>query len=135
MTLVGVLAADQSLYAEDFRGYERTFSLITQVVGRCGRGDKPGRAVIQTFDPENRVLTLAAAQDYPAFYQEEIGYRRVGLYPPFCDIACAVFSSAEEAEAVRAARTTLPASPNWRVSSIPVCRCVCWVRPSAVHTG
>lgn len=104
VTLVGVLAADQSLYAEDFRGYERTFSLITQVVGRCGRGDKPGRAVIQTFDPENRVLTLAAAQDYPAFYQEEIGYRRVGLYPPFCDIACAVFSSAEEAEAVRAAR-------------------------------
>ncbi len=104
VTLVGVLAADQSLYAEDFRGYERTFSLITQVVGRCGRGDKPGRAVIQTFDPQNRILVLAAAQDYRAFYNEEIGYRRVGLYPPFCDVACAVFSCEEEDKAVSAAK-------------------------------
>lgn len=104
VTLVGVLSADQSLFAEDFRSYERTFSLITQVVGRCGRGEKPGRAVIQTFDPGNRILSLAAAQDYRAFYEEEIGYRRAGLYPPFCEVACAVFSCMRESEAVRAAR-------------------------------
>lgn len=91
VTLVGVLSADQSLYGDDFRGFERTFSLITQVVGRCGRADKPGRAAIQTFSPDNRILALAAAQDYKAFYAEEINYRRIGLYPPFCSMACVAF--------------------------------------------
>ncbi len=103
VTLVGVLAADQSLYGEDFRSFERTFSLITQVVGRCGRAEKPGRAVIQTFTPENRILALAAAQDYKAFYTEEISYRRVGLYPPFCDIVCVVFWAEKERVAVESA--------------------------------
>ncbi|MFV0496560.1 MAG: primosomal protein N' [Candidatus Fimivivens sp.] len=105
VTLVGVLAADQSLYGEDFRSFERTFSLITQVVGRCGRAQKPGRAVIQTFTPENRILALAAAQDYKTFYAEEIGYRRVGLYPPFCDIVCVVFWSENEQIAVQSAKS------------------------------
>lgn len=104
VTLVGVLAADQSLYGEDFRSFERTFSLITQVVGRCGRAEKPGRAVIQTFTPENRILALAAAQDYKAFYAEEISYRCVGLYPPFCDIVCVVFWAEKEKVAVDSAR-------------------------------
>ncbi|HIT18348.1 MAG TPA: primosomal protein N' [Candidatus Fimivivens faecavium] len=104
VTLVGVLSADQSLYTEDFRGYEKTFSLITQVVGRCGRAEKPGRAVIQTFTPDNRVLPLAAKQDYEAFYREEIGYRRVGLYPPFCDIACATFLDESEKKARASAK-------------------------------
>ena len=104
VTLVGVLAADQSLYGEDFRSFERTFSLITQVVGRCGRAQKPGRAVIQTFTPENRILALAAAQDYKAFYAEEIAYRRVGLYPPFCDIVCVVFWAEKETIAVESAK-------------------------------
>ncbi|MEA5136952.1 MAG: primosomal protein N' [Candidatus Fimivivens sp.] len=104
VTLVGVLAADQSLYGEDFRSFERTFSLITQVVGRCGRAQKPGRAVIQTFTPENRILALAAAQDYKAFYSEEIAYRRVGLYPPFCDIVCVVFWAEKERIAVESAK-------------------------------
>ncbi len=104
VTLVGVLTADQSLYGEDFRSFERTFSLITQVVGRCGRAEKPGRAIIQTFTPENRILALAAAQDYKAFYAEEISYRRVGLYPPFCDIVCVVFWAEKEAAAVESAK-------------------------------
>lgn len=104
VTLVGVLSADQSLYADDFRGFERTFSLITQVVGRSGRAEKPGRAVIQTFTPENRILALAAAQDYTAFFREEISYRRAGLYPPFCDMVCAVFSDQQQQTAARGAQ-------------------------------
>lgn len=104
VTLVGVLSADQSLYTEDFRGYERTFSLMTQVVGRCGRAEKPGRAVVQTFTPDNRVLPLAARQDYEAFYREEIGYRRIGLYPPFCDIASVTFLDESEKKAREGAK-------------------------------
>ncbi|HCD69836.1 MAG TPA: primosomal protein N', partial [Ruminococcaceae bacterium] len=75
VTLVGVLKTDNSLYAADFRAYERTFSLITQVAGRSGRGDKRGRALIQTFSPEHYVINLAAKQNYPAFYAEEIKLR------------------------------------------------------------
>lgn len=86
VTLVGVLSADQSLYTNDFRASERTFSLLTQVVGRAGRSSRPGRAVIQTQTPENDVLRLAALQDYDAFYSEEAQLRRELLYPPFCDI-------------------------------------------------
>ena len=86
VTLVGVLCADQSLYTNDFRAAERTFSLLTQVVGRAGRSSSPGRAVIQTQTPENEVLRLAASQDYDAFYRGEIALRRELLYPPFCDI-------------------------------------------------
>ena len=96
VTLVGVLSADQSLYVDDFRGYERTFSLITQVIGRGGRSEKPGRAVIQTFTPENRILALAAAQDYVSFFKEENNFRRIGLYPPFCDVVCIIFSDQDE---------------------------------------
>ncbi len=86
VTLVGVLSADQALYSEDFRSYERAFSLLTQVVGRSGRGDRPGRAVIQTYTPENLIMSLAASQDYEAFYRSEIKVRKAMLYPPFCDI-------------------------------------------------
>lgn len=86
VTLVGVLSADQSLYSDDFRSYERAFSLLTQVVGRSGRGDQAGRAVIQTYTPENPVIRLAAAQDYEAFYQSEIVMRKAMLYPPFVDL-------------------------------------------------
>ena len=100
VTLVGVISADQSMHSGDFRGFERTFSLLTQVVGRSGRGDSPGRAYIQTLDPENDVIKLAAAQDYKSFYEEEILTRKLMVYPPYCDIlsvltsaATAVFSS------------------------------------------
>lgn len=104
VTLVGVLKTDNSLYAEDFRAYERTFSLITQVVGRSGRGGKRGRAMIQTFSPEHYVINLAARQDYPDFYNEEIGLREALLYPPFCDIVVFGFSSLAEKSCENAAR-------------------------------
>ncbi len=96
VTLVGVLKTDNSLYAEDFKAYERTFSLVTQVVGRSGRGGRKGRAMIQTFTPEHYVLNLAARQDYPAFYDEEIRLREAMLYPPYCDIVTVTFSALQD---------------------------------------
>ncbi|WRS26867.1 primosomal protein N' [Oscillospiraceae bacterium MB08-C2-2] len=87
VTLVGVVSADQSLFSGDFRSFERSFSLLTQVVGRCGRGELPGRAFIQTFTPDNRIIELAAIQDYRSFFEEEILSRRIHLYPPFCQLA------------------------------------------------
>jgi primosomal protein N' (replication factor Y) len=96
VTLVGVISADSALYAGDYRGYERTFSLLTQVSGRSGRGVKPGRCLIQTFMPDHYILTLAAAQDYPAFYNEEIGNRKLLLYPPFCDILTIEFTGTDD---------------------------------------
>lgn len=86
VTLVGVLNADQALYSDDFRSYERSFALLTQVVGRSGRGEYPGRAFIQTYTPEHSIIHYATAQDYPAFYQEEIAARQLTLYPPFCSM-------------------------------------------------
>lgn len=93
VTLVGVLAADLSLYADDFRANERTFSLITQVTGRAGRGEKKGRAVIQTYTTDSSVLSLAYSGDYKGFYKEEIMLRKALIYPPFCDICQVIFSS------------------------------------------
>ncbi|MGN0666582.1 MAG: primosomal protein N' [Huintestinicola sp.] len=93
VTLVGVLNADKALYSGDFRSYERTFSLITQVVGRCGRGDLRGRALIQTYVPDHYVVRLAADQNYTEFYEQEIAMRRALIYPPFCDVCVVGFSS------------------------------------------
>lgn len=103
VTLVGVLSADQLLFTEDFRGFERAFSMITQVVGRAGRAELPGRAVIQTWSPENRIFEFAASQDYDAFFQEEIEFRRVGLYPPFCFLAGMLFVGVDAGETGRCA--------------------------------
>ena len=103
VTLVGVLGIDSLLFAQGFRAYENVFSLITQVVGRSGRAKEPGFAIIQTTDPDNPVLTLAAAQDYDAFYEQEIDYRRLGLYPPFCGLCVIGFAGAKENEVARAA--------------------------------
>ena len=103
VTLVGVLGIDSLLFAQGFRAYETVFSLITQVVGRSGRAKDPGFAIIQTTDPDNPVLTLAAAQDYDAFYEQEIAYRRLGLYPPFCGLCVIGFAGAKENEVARAA--------------------------------
>lgn len=99
VTLVGVLAADAALNADDFRASERCFNLITQVCGRAGRGDTAGRAIVQTYSPESSVIQCAARQDYKAFYREEIEYRRIFRYPPFCKIVQLLFSSADEAQA------------------------------------
>ncbi len=93
VTLVGVLSADMSLNLDDYRANEKTFDLVTQVCGRAGRGKNDGRAVIQTYMPENSVLKLAEHQNYKAFYNEEIALRKSLIYPPFCDIISMVFSS------------------------------------------
>jgi primosomal protein N' (replication factor Y) len=102
VTLVGVLAADLSLYVDNYRAAERTFSLLTQVVGRAGRGDKNGRAVIQTYTPENEVILSAAAQDYGRFYKTEIKMRRMRLYPPFSDLFTVTVTGGEESRVLRA---------------------------------
>lgn len=96
VTLVGVLSADQALYGEDFRSYERAFDLLTQVIGRAGRGQFEGRAVIQTFTPESEVFRLAAEQNYEAFYEGEIAFRKTMLYPPFSDICVIGFVGRRE---------------------------------------
>lgn len=96
VTLVGVILADTSLYLNDFRANEKTFSLITQVLGRAGRGDTPGRAVIQTYSPDNLTLRLSASQDYDAFYRDEIQLRKASVFPPFCDIVSFMFSGEDE---------------------------------------
>ena len=87
VTLVGVIAADLSLNLPDYRARERTFQLLTQVAGRAGRGDTPGQVIIQTYKPDDPTIRSAAAQDYRAFYGQEITHRRMGLYPPFTVIA------------------------------------------------
>lgn len=99
VTLVGVLNADQSLFAQDFRCYEKTFSLLTQVIGRCGRGSLPGRAYVQTTEPRHYLLELAARQDYDGFFKEEIAGRKLGLYPPFCELCVVGFSALEARQA------------------------------------
>jgi primosomal protein N' (replication factor Y) len=96
VTLVGVINADNSLFAGDYRAQERTFALITQVVGRSGRAEKPGRAVIQTFSPLHEVIKAAAAQDYGAFYDAELQYRQAAQTPPFCEFYCASVSALDE---------------------------------------
>ena len=96
VTLVGVLLADASLYLDDYRAAERTFAMLTQVIGRAGRGEKAGRAVIQTNNPDSEVISLACAQDYESFYEREIRLRKLLVFPPFCDIALLTVSGKEE---------------------------------------
>ncbi|MBE6951584.1 MAG: primosomal protein N' [Ruminococcaceae bacterium] len=103
VTLVGVLDADLSLYADSYRAAETTFNMLTQVVGRAGRGDRPGRAVIQTLVPEHRIINLAARQDYDGFFELESGLRRVTQSPPYGDIAHITFTGENEGAVMRGA--------------------------------
>ena len=103
VTLVGVIAADMSLNVNDFRAAERTFDLITQVTGRAGRGKTPGKAIIQTYNPDNETIINAANQDYNAFYDEEIELRKMLIYPPFCEFINFVFTSDKMVEAMKIA--------------------------------
>jgi primosomal protein N' (replication factor Y) len=96
LSLVGVVAADNSLFLDDFRANERTFSLITQVIGRAGRSEGGGIAVIQTYNPDNETIRLSSLQDYEKFYQNEIAVRKALVFPPFCDIAVFSLGSDEE---------------------------------------
>ncbi len=95
VTVVGVLNADIAMHSSDFRSYERTFSLLTQVVGRSGRGTDKGTAVIQTVEPDSKIIELAAKQDYESFYSSEIMTRKLMIYPPYCDIATVSFTGTE----------------------------------------
>lgn len=96
VTLVGILAADMSLYSDDYRAGERTFQLLTQAAGRAGRGSKPGEAVIQTYSPQHYAVETAAAQDYAAFYEEEIRYRELMGYPPVENLLAVLVSCEDE---------------------------------------
>ena len=111
VTLVGIVAADMSLNLPDYRSTERTFQLITQMAGRAGRADKPGRVIVQTYDPDHYGIRLAAAQDYRAFYQRESAYRKSALYPPFTQIVRIVYSG-KDAEEVRKAAEADEAEMN-----------------------
>ena len=102
VTLVGVLDADLSLYVQNYHAAERTYSLLAQVVGRAGRGERVGRAVIQTYHPENEVIQAAAKQDYEAFYQNELRLRRLRRYPPFADLFTLTVSGSEEVRVIAA---------------------------------
>lgn len=119
VTLVGVLNADQILYSDDYRSFERGFSLLTQVVGRSGRGGKAGNAVIQTFTPENPVIELAAMQDYDAFYDDEIALRRAMIYPPFADLLLLGFVSEKKSKAIECANEFFKKLKQSLYSSMP----------------
>ncbi|MCL2518294.1 MAG: primosomal protein N', partial [Oscillospiraceae bacterium] len=100
VSLVGVISADMSLYVSDYRANEHTFALITQVIGRAGRSDIKGRAVIQSFNPTHPILDMAAEQNYKEFYENEIAFRKALLFPPFCDLISVMFTSESENEAL-----------------------------------
>ena len=103
VTLVGVLLADMSLYMDDYHANERTFSMLTQVIGRAGRGEKRGMAVIQTNNPNNETIGRACGQDYPEFYDNEIRLRKLLVFPPYCDIALMTLTSSDEKQALMTA--------------------------------
>ena len=103
VTLVGVLDADLGLYTDHFRAAETTFNMLTQVVGRAGRGDSSGKAILQTMTPQHKVITLAADQDYDGFYDLEINLRRVQNVPPFGDLAMVTFTGMDEARVLHGA--------------------------------
>ena len=120
VTLVGVIAADTTLNLPDYRSRERTFQLLTQVAGRAGRGEQPGKVIIQTYKPEDPVIGYAAAQDYRSFFENEFTRRRRGLYPPFTLLARFLIESKKDDTAAAAAdrleqdiRKLIEAHPAW----------------------
>ena len=126
VTLVGVLDGDLGLYAGSFRASETTFDMLTQVVGRAGRGDTPGRAIIQTLSPENPVITLAAAQDYAGFYELELPLRQMQKLPPFGDLVTLTVTGPEEGRVLRGAGK-LRDSLLYLLRQEPYCREPCGV--------
>ena len=113
VTLVGVVAADLALYVDSFRASERTFSLLTQVVGRAGRGEKAGRAVIQTYTPDNDVIRCAAIQDYDRFYAQEVDLRRLMDYPPFRDVFVLTASGTDESAVLQKCQKLRRSLEDW----------------------
>ena len=113
VTLVGVVSADLSLYVDDYRAGERTFSLLTQVVGRAGRGNKKGRAIVQTYTPENDVILCAARQDYDRFYEQEIVLRRLRGCPPFRDLFVVTASGLSESAVLKTCMRLRRSLEDW----------------------
>ncbi len=116
VTLVGVIDADLSLYADSYRAVERTFSLLTQVVGRAGRGEKPGRAVIQTWTPDHDIIHLAAEQAYDAFYETERDLRKALRFPPFVDLLRLTVSGTEESQVLRVCAVLRRSLEPWTIA-------------------
>jgi len=104
VTLVGIVMADSALYLSDYRAGEHSFSLLTQVIGRAGRAEKEGRAVIQTLNPRHNIFSLASSQDYAAFYEGEIALRRSFQFPPFCNLGVFTLAAENEAALLSAAK-------------------------------
>jgi len=126
VTTVGVLDADLGLYTDSFRAAETTFNMLTQVVGRAGRGEDPGKAWLQTMNPGHKVILLAANQDYDGFYDLEIGLRRVQNAPPFGDFTMVTFTGMDEARVLHGAAkfknslVSLLNSPDYRMETCTV---------------
>lgn len=118
VTLVGVIDADLSLYVDDFRASERTFSLLTQVVGRAGRGAHKGSAVIQTYTPKNDIIVCAARQDYDSFYQQESEHRRLRQFPPFRDLYVLYVTGAEEGRVLQSCIRLREGFAAWQNSQV-----------------
>lgn len=118
VTLVGVIDADLTLYVDDFRAGERTFSLLTQVIGRAGRGSRPGRAVIQSFTPQNEIILAAARQDYDGFYQGEIVLRQLRRFPPFEDLFVLSVTGPEEGAVLRGSMRLREGLTAWQNSPV-----------------
>lgn len=107
VTVVGVIGAEKSAFSSDYRSSERTFSLLTQVIGRAGRGDDAGVAIVQTNEPDDNIIALAQNQDYAEFYREEIAVRQLRTYPPFCDIISLLVQSISQNDALDSANNIL----------------------------
>lgn len=120
VTLVGVLSVDNMLYGADFRCHEQMFSLLTQVVGRSGRGDKEGRAIIQTYNSDNQTILQAAKQDYEAFYRDEIVERENFFCPPFCDLCIVNFSGVDNEIVVKCARKFIDECRKYATNKVPL---------------
>ena len=120
VTLVGVLFLDSMLYGADFRCHEQLFSLLTQVVGRSGRGDKVGRAIIQTYKPDNQTILQAAKQDYEMFYRDEILERKSFFCPPFCDLCMINFSGLEEVKVQKCAEEVVKLCKKFADENVPI---------------
>ena len=123
VTVVGVIGADSAANSSDYRSFERSFSLLTQVLGRAGRGEEEGVAIVQTVDPDSNLIRLAANQDYDAFYSGEIGIRKMMIYPPFCDIAQVSVSATSKADAEQTCKDIFDALKNGaegKYSDIPI---------------
>ena len=119
VTLVGVLHADSSLYLDDYRAGEQTFAMLTQVIGRAGRRERPGLAVIQTMNPDHDIIRLACEQDYEGFFRREMQLRKLLCFPPFCDLVMLTFSSESETMLWRAATRVMEDLPPLREKFMP----------------